>query len=393
MSTLTVKPAPNCHFFTPEQPVLGQFVTYNDSLKGENLAPPKLFHPLAIRDTVFPNRIGVSPMCTYSSNNHEPTEFHQVHYGAWASRGCGMIIVECTGVDEAGMISSNDLGIWNKYLADKHYEKIVEFAHSQNCKIGVQLGHCGCKKEMTATGNEIDSLYKPAELDKKSIKEIVRRWGHAANLAVNVAHYDFIEIQGGHGNLISEFLNKNTNHRTDEYGGSSFANRCRLLNEVVTEVRKEIGNGVPLFLRLSGTMSSLENEKSEEWTIEDTINLSHHLYKCGVDVVDVTGGGHHVNEMTAPMESLSNKIKLIKQKTSKLKVASPGGVHSAKEAEKLINDEDLDILLVGRPFLENPGLVNQWSEEMGIKVSEAVQYTWGFYPANEHLTRDPGMQK
>ncbi|EDO19123.1 hypothetical protein Kpol_2000p91 [Vanderwaltozyma polyspora DSM 70294] len=380
MSTLAVKPCPNVPYFTPQQPVLGQFIKYNDNTRGP---PPKLFESLKIRGLTFPNRIGVSPMCTYSSDNNEPTDFHQVHYGAWATRGCGMIVVECTGVDPDGLTSPNDLGLWSKHQATKHFQKIVEFAHSQNTNIGIQLGHYGLKKDITAMADEEQSLYRPHEYTKKMIQDIVKKWGHAAKLAVNNAHYDFIEIQAGHGHLISEFMSCEKNMRDDEYGGGSFATRVQLLMDVVDEVRKNIGDQVPIFLRLS-TASSMEEMSRDEWSIEDTIKLSKELYEHGVDVLDITGGGHHVNEMKAP----SHRIKMIKSQTPEgLKLASPGGIHSGREAEMLFEEENLDILLVGRPFLENPGLVWTWCDEMGISVNEAVQYTWGFYPDKAHLMK------
>ena len=382
MFTSTVKPSPHLSYFTPQQPILGQFVKYNDNNVDakKTQKPPKIFLPLMIRSVKFPNRIGVSPMCTYSSDNYEPTDFHQVHYGAWASRGCGLIIVECSGVDSEGVISPNDLGLWSKHQATKHFQKIVEFAHSQNSKIGVQLGHCGRKKACSANDNEEETLYKPHELNKKTIKEIVKKWGHSAKLAAENAHYDFIEIQAGHGHLISEFMNSQINQREDEYGSTSFENRTRLLMEIIDEIRKNISSAVPLFLRLS-TTTTMEHQYHDEWSIEDTIKLSNELHGHGVDVLDITGGGHHINEMTAP----SNKVKRIKANNADLILASPGGIHSAEEAEKLFEEEDLDILLVGRPFLENPGLIWTWSDEMGITVNEAVQYTWGFYPDQDHL--------
>jgi len=107
-----------------------------------------LFTPLQLRSVVFSNRIGVSPMCEYSSEDGFATDWHLVHLGARAQGGAGLVMVEASAVTPEGRISNGDLGIWK----DEHIEKlaqIVRFIHAQGSRAGIQLAHAGRKGSMT----------------------------------------------------------------------------------------------------------------------------------------------------------------------------------------------------------------------------------------------------
>lgn len=190
--------------------------------------------------------------------------------GGIISRGPGLTVVEATAVLPQGRITPEDVGIWD----DAHVEglrKIVEFAHSQNQKIGIQLAHAGRKAStvapwlsMAATATELvggwpddvwapsalrhsDPLPLPKELSKEGIKQVVLAFVDAARRSLK-AGFDVIEIHSAHGYLLDEFLSPVANKRTDEYGGS-FENRIRLGLEIVDAVRAIIPTSMPLFLR------------------------------------------------------------------------------------------------------------------------------------------------
>src|SRR6476660_8817854 len=105
---------------------------------------PALFDPLAIRDLNFANRVFVSPMCQYSSQNGYATDWHLVHLGSRAVGGAALIFTEATAVLPEGRISPQDLGIWD----DRHVEeltRIVRFIDEQGATAGIQLAHAGRK--------------------------------------------------------------------------------------------------------------------------------------------------------------------------------------------------------------------------------------------------------
>lgn len=178
-------------------------------------------------------------------------------------------MIEATAVVPQGRITPECLGLWSDDQIPPLRE-IVELAHSQGVKIGIQLAHAGRKASTVApwldgaaTGVEYggwpddvwgpsaipydEKLVMPKELTKDGIKQLVRAFVDAAQRALQ-AGFDVIEIHGAHGYLLHEFLSPVSNKRTDEYGGS-YENRIRFPLEVVDAVRSIIPKDMPLFFR------------------------------------------------------------------------------------------------------------------------------------------------
>src|ERR1044072_4200873 len=104
----------------------------------------KLFEPLRIKGVEFRNRIIVSPMCEYSSNDGFANDWHLVHLGTRAVGGAALVFTEATAVSPEGRISPDDLGIWKDEDVD-FMKKIVSFMHDQGAIAGIQLAHAGRK--------------------------------------------------------------------------------------------------------------------------------------------------------------------------------------------------------------------------------------------------------
>src|SRR5579875_872008 len=102
----------------------------------------KLFSPLTIRNTTFKNRIVISPMCQYSSEDGFANNWHLVHLGSRAVGGASLIIQEATAVSPEGRITYADMGLWKDEQKQK-LKQIVSFIHSQGALAGVQLAHAG----------------------------------------------------------------------------------------------------------------------------------------------------------------------------------------------------------------------------------------------------------
>ena len=190
--------------------------------------------------------------------------------GGIISRGPGFSFVEATAVTPEGRITPEDVGIWNDEQADA-WKPIVDFAHSQNQKIGIQLAHAGRKASAYAPWLHFGAVVPaslggwpedvvapsaipfdgghavPKELTKEGIQRIVGAYVAAARRSLR-AGFDVIEIHAAHGYLLSEFLSPTANKRTDNYGGS-FENRIRILIEIVDAVRAVIPPEMPLFVR------------------------------------------------------------------------------------------------------------------------------------------------
>ncbi|KAF9459666.1 hypothetical protein BDZ94DRAFT_1199180, partial [Collybia nuda] len=387
-------------YFTPAQiPAAG--TALNPQPDGKEI--PKLFQPLKIRGLEFHNRIFLSPLCQYSAKDGLLTPWHQTHLGGIFTRGPGLSFVESTAVLPEGRITPEDSGIWS----DVHIEplaRIVEFAHAENQKMGIQLGHAGRKAstiapwisgEATASeeiGGWPDNVWgpspipyeesypKPKELTKEGIARIVNAFADAAKRAVK-AGFDVIEIHNAHGYLLHSFISPISNKRKDDYGGS-FENRIRLTIQVVDAVRAAIPVEMPLFLRISATdwlEESLPNELS--WRSEDTVRIAHILAAHGVDFLDVSTGGNHPSQKIkggpAYQAPFAHDVKKSLGST-KLIVGSVGAISNGQIAQGVLDKGQADVTIVGRQFIRNPGTVWAFAEELGIQIQLAHQIGWGF---------------
>jgi 2,4-dienoyl-CoA reductase-like NADH-dependent reductase (Old Yellow Enzyme family) len=202
-----------------------------------------LFSPFQLRSLTFANRIGVSPMCQYSSQDGFATDWHLVHLGARAQGGAALIATEASAVTAEGRISPQDLGIWK----DEHIpalKRTAEFIHSQGARAGMQLAHAGRKASMTApfllpagTTDRLIPLTEggwrpvapsaiafsptyavPQALDQAGIDAVIEAFRLGARRAL-AAGFDFVELHAAHGYLLHEFLSPLANQRTDAYGG------------------------------------------------------------------------------------------------------------------------------------------------------------------------------
>src|SRR5215510_6913930 len=105
---------------------------------------PHLFDELTLREITFRNRIGVSPMCQYSSREGLANDWHFVHLATRAVGGAGLVFTEAAAVTPEGRISPQDLGVWS----EKHFEPLARATHfidQQGAIAGIQLAHAGRK--------------------------------------------------------------------------------------------------------------------------------------------------------------------------------------------------------------------------------------------------------
>src|SRR4029078_8641516 len=99
-----------------------------------------LFSPLSLRSISLKNRIVVSPMCQYSSEDGFASDWHLVHLGSRAVGGAGLVFTEATAVEARGRISPHDLGLWKDAQIDM-LRRITTFIHGQGTVAGIQLAH------------------------------------------------------------------------------------------------------------------------------------------------------------------------------------------------------------------------------------------------------------
>lgn len=347
-----------------------------------------LFSPLKIKTKIFKNRMVVSPMCMYSSEDGFANDFHLVHLGSRAVGGSALIIQEATAVSPEGRITHGDMGLWK----DEHIKKskqIVDFVHSQNALIGIQLAHAGRKASyqlpkdgarkiapelengwQTVSASALsfrESEPIPVALDAEGIEKVKIDYAEATRRAEK-AGYDVVEIHAAHGYLFHQFYSPLANKRSDEYGGS-FENRIRFLLEVTKVVRKEWSDEKPLFVRISAT-----DWTEGGWTIEDSVKLSVKLKELGVDLIDTSSGGN-VPHATIPSEPgyqvpFAAQIK----KEAHIFTGAVGQITTAAQSEEILKEGKADLILYARESLRQPYFPLHAAHELDVDVDWPLQY-------------------
>jgi 2,4-dienoyl-CoA reductase-like NADH-dependent reductase (Old Yellow Enzyme family) len=346
-----------------------------------------LFDKLQQREVSLRNRIVVSPMCQYSSEDGFASDWHLVHLGSRAVGGAGLVFTEATAVAPEGRISPQDLGIWK----DEHVEmlsRIVRFVQQHGAVAGMQLAHAGRKastaqpwkggKPVAVQDGGFAPIYAPSEvpfydghlpeaLDQEGIDRIVRAFGDAAERALR-AGFQALEIHAAHGYLLHEFLSPLSNRRADAYGGS-FENRIRALREVARAIRRRWPERLPLWTRISAT-----DWAEGGWDIEQSIELSRRLAQDGVDLIDCSSGGL-VPGVKIPLgpgyqTPFAERIR----REAGVKTGAVGLIRSPWQAEHVLRTGQADVVVLAREMLRNPYWALAAARELGVQVSWPVQY-------------------
>jgi 2,4-dienoyl-CoA reductase-like NADH-dependent reductase (Old Yellow Enzyme family) len=326
-----------------------------------------LFSSLQIGSVTLKNRLVVSPMCEYSSENGFANDWHLVHLGSRAVGGAGLILTEAAAVSPEGRISPQDLGIWD----DAHITKlktITSFIQAQGSVAGIQLAHAGRKASTTRPweGNKLvlpenggwkeiyapsaipfnDHYGTPIELTTDGIRKVVADFKAAAKRSLD-AGFQIIEIHAAHGYLIHEFLSPLSNHRTDEYGGS-FENRIKVLLEIVDAVKEVWPASNPLLVRISAT-----DWADGGWNLEESTKLAQ-ILKDKVDLIDVSSGGLAAHQKIALGPLYQTPFADHIRKETGIKTGAVGLITTPEEAESIIQDQKADLVFMARELLRDP---------------------------------------
>jgi len=348
---------------------------------------PHLFSPLTIKNIELKNRIVVSPMCQYSSEDGFANTWHLVHQGSRAVGGAALIMTEATAVSPEGRITEADLGIWKDGHIDK-LKEMTDFLHRQGSIAGIQLAHAGRKASHALPwkgGAQIPSGEKggwkswapsalpwtpeeeaPLEMDKAGIGKVIADFKAAAGRALK-AGYKVIELHAAHGYLLNEFLSPWSNKRRDEYGGS-FDNRIRLLIEVIGAVRQAWPADRPLFVRISAT------EWAEGgWIIEESIALAKIMKEKDVDLVDCSSGGN-IPGIKIPLKP-GYQVGLSEQvRTAGILTSAVGLITESAHANAIIQEERADLVSLAREELRDPYFPLRAAHELGQAIIWPDQY-------------------
>jgi 2,4-dienoyl-CoA reductase-like NADH-dependent reductase (Old Yellow Enzyme family) len=348
----------------------------------------KLFSTVRLGKLELRNRIVISPMCQYSAEHGQATDWHLIHLGHMALSGAGLLFIEATAVTPAGRISSGDVGLWSDQTEAALARVIKSIRQYSDIPIGIQLAHAGRKASVQAPwqgGNSLAAEHggwqtvapsaipfaadgiAPLALDEIAMQRLHNDFLSAAQRAYLLG-VDAIELHAAHGYLLHQFLSPLSNTRTDQYGGS-LDNRMRFPLEVFEAIRSAVPGDKPVGVRISAT-----DWVEGGWDIRQSVVFAKELQSRGCSFIDVSSGG------LSPLQQIPLEpgyqvpfAERIRRETG-LPTIAVGLITEPEQAEKIISSGQADMVALARGMLYDPRWPWHAAAKLGAQVVAPNQY-------------------
>lgn len=328
------------------------------------------------------NRVVMSPMETmYGTPDGLPSERTRDYFAARAEGGVGLITLGATGIDNQHPETPGGLHLATDEAVHAH-RALVEVVHEHGAKIQPQIVHAGPDGlgpeifGVTSVGPSVIPSYltgRPSvEISKQQLCAVFDLFKAAARRAVE-AGYDGIELHAAHGYmLLGSFLAPQRNRRTDEYRGDSARGRARVVMDALAAIRSEIGDTLPITLRISGYERVAGGRP-----IFETAQLAPEFVAAGVNAFHVSGGvidrlvTGMVNGADDGDELNVGAAAAVKQVVD-VPVIAVGRIHDPVRAERILADGRADFVAMGRPLLADPELPRKLRDGLAHRIRKCI---------------------
>lgn len=332
-----------------------------------------LFDEYSLGQLKLKNHFVFPPVKTaYGSPEGTVTDRQMVFYRQIAQNGPGMIILEPVSVTPDGREHPRQLSVHLPNSAAE-LEKITRVIHAEDRLAVIHLNHAGAAANPKAIGGkpkapvEItcpSSEQVAAPLTESDITTILDGYRSASEKAVS-AGFDLIEIQVGHGYLVSQFLNSRINTREDRYG----KDKLLFVQEVLAAVRTGAPE-LPLILRISG------NEMSPDFGIPpvDLVPLFGLAAEMGVAAIHVGMGSvcysppWYFHHLSLPEQPQLDALQWVRKQTH-LPLIGAGRMGRKEKIETVVSQHLADLVALGRPLIADPDLLQKWAAEQFDSVT------------------------
>ena len=355
-----------------------------------------LFSPIKLRGLSLANRIMVAPMCQYSADDGEATDWHFSHINTLALSGAAMVCIEATAVEATGRITHGCLGLWNDACEEALKPIIASARKHSKAAIAMQLAHAGRKASSarpwdggrliptpaggwqaeapSAIAHKEDEA-PPLALDQMGLARVCEAFVAAARRAMRLG-LDALELHCAHGYLLHQFLSPISNRRTDQYGGTA-ANRMRFPLEVFEAIRAEVPADKPVGVKVSAT-----DWVEGGWDLAQTIAFARELKSRGLDWIDVSSGGVSPKQKIPLGPGYQVPLAQAIREATGLTTMAVGLITEAGQAEEILASGKADMIALARAMLYDPRWGWHAAAELGGEVAAPPQY-WRSQPATQ----------
>lgn len=345
-----------------------------------------LFSPITLRGLTLSNRIVVSPMCQYISENGSANDWHIMHLGQFSLGGSGaLIMTEATNVAFDGRITHKCTTLCTDEN-EAALKRVIEFCKKFGpAKHGIQLGHAGRKGSTNppALGGKPlapeDGAWQtvapsalafdegwptPRELILADIEALKNAFVDSVRRADRIG-YDLVELHAGHGYLLHQFLSPLSNQRTDQYGGS-LQNRMRFVLETFNAARSAWPEDKPMGVRVSAT-----DWVEGGWTLDDTVILARELKALGCDFVDCSSGALDPRQKISLAPGYQVPFAEAVRAGAEIPTMAVGLITDARQAEEIVAGGKADFICMARGAMWDPRWGWHAAEELGAEAPYA----------------------
>ncbi len=365
-----------------------------------------LFSPLPLGNLKLRNRIVIAPMCQYSAVNGEATDWHLIHLGHMALSGAGLLVIEATGVEPVGRISSADLGLWSDATEAALGRVLKSVRKHSTMPIAIQLAHAGRKASTGVpwkSGGQLAPEHggwrtvapsalpfaegdaPPSALDATGLARVREAFADSARRAARLG-IDAIEVHAAHGYLLHQFLSPLANSRNDTYGGD-LENRMRYPLEVYDAVRAVFPADKPVGIRISAS-----DWVEGGWDVEQSVAFARELKRRGCAFIHVSSGGLSPRqEIPVGPGYQVDFARRIRHETGLLTIAV-GLITEPEQAEAIVASGQADMVALARGMLFDPRWPWHAAVKLGARVDAPPQY-WRSAPhGHGDLFVDPAKE-
>ncbi|NLG54789.1 MAG: NADPH-dependent 2,4-dienoyl-CoA reductase [Rhodococcus sp.] len=320
---------------------------------------PKLLSPLDLGFTTLKNRAIMASMHTGLEDRAKNIDKLAAYFAERARGGVGLIITGGYAPNRTGWLAPFGAKLTNRLEARRH-QKITSAVHAEGGKIALQILHAGrySYQPLSVSASAIKAPinpFKPRKLTSRGVRWQIRNYVRCARLAQK-AGYDGVEIMGGEGYFINQFLAERTNKRTDEWGGTP-ENRRRIAVEIVRRTRQAVGPNFIIVFRLS--MADLV-EGGQEW--DEIVALAQEVEAAGATIINTDIGWHESRVPTivtsvprAAFVDITGKL----EKHVSIPVAAANRINMPQVAEEVLTRGEAQLIAMARPFLSDPDWVRK----------------------------------